>query len=119
MPVRVRKAKTPRRFAFEIELDHDRRFTPDDPAVMPGLDRDGLRSRKLLSAPIVVFDLDASVGEKSDVGMLAEFGSNDIFHVRRPSESRRIDQTLHSAGAGRNNVDFDTSDFAMLRSGDG
>jgi hypothetical protein len=31
------------------------------------------------------------------VRVLAEFGADDRFHVLRPTESRRIDHTLHSA----------------------
>jgi len=100
--------------ALEVEFDQHRGLIPDHPPVMAGLDGYHLRGGELQRAPVRVLNMDLATGEKPHVCVLAQIGADDGFHVSGPAETRRIDDTLHAAGAGSRDVELDAANFAVV-----
>jgi len=90
MSVAVRHPQTTDGVAFEVKLDQHRRLIPNDPAVMPRLDRHDLRRRALQGAAIRILDVDLASSEKAHVSVHTEIGADERLHVRGPSEAGRI-----------------------------
>jgi ribosomal protein S18 acetylase RimI-like enzyme len=59
--------------------------------------------------------MDLAVREKSDVRVFAQIGADQRLQVLGPSESWRVDDALHAAGAGAGDVELHIHDFAVLR----
>src|SRR5262249_61786721 len=58
-------------------------------------------------AAVAVLDVDFAVHEEPDVGVHAEIGADDRFHVLRPSESGRVYHPLDAPGSGATHLDPD------------
>jgi ABC-2 type transport system ATP-binding protein len=100
--------------ALEVEFDQHGGLIPHHPPVMAGLDGHHLRSGELQSAAVRILNMDLAAGEKPDVCVLAQIGAHDGSHVSGPAETRRIDDTLHAAGAGSRDVQLDAGYFAVV-----
>src|SRR6266851_9083357 len=114
MAVRVRHPEAADRVALEVEFDQHHRFVSHHPAVVARLDRHNLRRLVLDHTAVVVLDVNFAAGEKADVGVHAEVGPDNRFHVDRPAESGRVHHTLDARGAGTSHVEPDVADFAAL-----
>ena len=116
MNVRRRHPAALSRLTLEVEFDQHRRLVPHYPPIMAGLNGNHLRSGELQSAAVRVLNMDLATGEKPDVCVLAQIGAHNRFHVSRPAETGRVNDTLHAAAAGARNVKLDATDFAVVGS---
>jgi hypothetical protein len=114
MPVRFRHPKPVNGVPFKVELDQDSGLISDNPPVMPRLDRHCLRSCELQPAPVAILDMDSAAYQEADVGMHAEIGSSDRFHVGRPAESGRVNDAFDPAGASSDDVQFEATDLTVV-----
>jgi hypothetical protein len=101
----LRHAQPVGRIALEVELDKYDRLLANHPAIVPGFDGDNLRGFEFDNAAVAVLDVDFAVDEEPDVGVHAEIGADDRFHVLRPSESHRIHHPLDAPGSGTTHLD--------------
>ena len=118
MPVRLGHPKPRDGVAFEIEFNQHDRFLADHPAIMPGIDRNDLRSLVLDDAAIRVFDVDLAPREKADVRVHAEVRPDGRFHVHRPAEPWRVNHPLDARGAGASHFQPYVPDLAAFRAAD-
>jgi hypothetical protein len=58
--------------------------------------------------------MDLAARQETDVRVHAQFSPNDLLHVSRPPESRRIDHPLNPARAGPDNVELKAANVAMF-----
>src|SRR2546427_2328166 len=101
--------------AFEIEFDHHCGFVARDQTVMARVNRNDLRSSEVHSTTVGVTDLNLAACEEPHMCVHAQIGADNRFHVRGPAKSGRVDHTLHTTRARRDDLDCDTSNFAALR----
>ena len=116
--MRVRHPKPSDGVAFEIEFNEHDRLLADHPAIVPGIDRDDLRSLVLDDAAIRVFDVDLAPCEKTDVRVHAEVRPDGGFHVHRPAEPWRVDHPLDARSAGAPHFEPNVSDLAAFGAAD-
>jgi hypothetical protein len=112
--MRVGHAEAANGVALEVELDQHDRLAADDPAVVARFDRHDLRRFVFHHAAICIFDVDFSVGEESDVGVHAEVGPGNLFHVDRPAEADGVHDALDARRAGTSHVEPDAADLTEL-----
>jgi hypothetical protein len=103
-----------RRIALEVELDDNRRLVADDPAIVPGLDRDDGRSRVLAHAAVRETDVDAAARKETDVRVHALVGMDQRLHVRGPAEADRVDHPLDSRIARAHHLELHAADVTSL-----
>jgi hypothetical protein len=113
-PVDGRQIHAVDRLAFEIEFDQNRRLIPYDPTLMAWLDCDELGSLYFLHAAVGEFNLDLTVRHEADVGVHAQFSTNDAAQVCGPVESRRVNHALDTNSATSGNIDLDAADLTVL-----
>jgi hypothetical protein len=107
------------RVPLEVELNHHRRFVPDDPTIMSRVDGNRLRGGEFTGASVGVLDMDLAAHQETDVRMLTQVPADSRLHVFRPAESGRVDYPLDAAVACSVYVDLHTANLAMLGSGNG
>ena len=110
----VGHAEATDRVPFEIEFDQHDRLPADDPAVVPRIDRDNLRSSVLDDTTVGVFDVDLAADEEPDVRVHAQVRPDDRLHVNRPAESGGIHHALDASRAGTSHLEADGADFPKL-----
>jgi hypothetical protein len=101
---------------LEIEFDQHHRLIANDPPIMSRLDRHDLWSLVFHDAPVCVLDVDFAPRQEADVGVHAQVGSDNRFHVDRPAESGRVDHALDACGAGAAHLEPDVTDLAAFGS---
>ena len=114
MTMGIRHSEAANRVALEVEFDQHHRLLADDPTVVARLDRHNLRSFVFHHAAVGVFNVDFATRQEADVGVHAEVGADDRFHVDRPAKPARIDHALHARGAGTSDLEPDMADCAAL-----
>src|SRR5882672_948457 len=110
MAMGIRHSETADRVTLEVELDEHHRLLTDDPTIVARLDRDNLRSLVFHNTAVGVFDVDFATRQEADVGVHAQVGPDDRFHVDRPAKSARIDHTLDARRAGTSDLEPDMAD---------
>src|SRR5271154_1797312 len=116
MAMGVRHAEPPDGVTLEVEFDQHHRLAAHDPAVVARLDRHDLRSLVLHDTAVGAFDVSPSMRQESGVGVHAQLGPDDRFHVDRPAEPAWIDQALDTRCAGTADVEPDMADGTALGS---
>src|SRR5262245_12051037 len=104
--------ETLRCVALEVELDDHHRFLTDDPAVVTGFDGHNLRRPVLDDAAVRIFDVDFAVRQKTRMRVHTEIRADDMLHILRPAESRRVDHPLDASRAGASDVEAHVSEIA-------
>ena len=112
-----RHAEPVDRVTFEVDFDQNDRLLADNPTIVPGLDGHDLRRLVLNDATISVFDVDLSARQETDVRVHTELGTDNRFHVDRPSESRRVDHPLDAGVTGASDFQPHVADVASFCSG--
>jgi len=99
---------------LEVELDQHDRLYADDPAVVSRFDCHNLRRLVLDDTAVVVFDVDFSADQESDVCVHAELRSHDWPHVDRPTEARWVHHALDARVSGAAHFQTHVADLAKL-----
>jgi hypothetical protein len=100
--------------ALEIEFDEHGRLVAHNPAIVSGLDDDGLWRSKLLAAAVGELDMDLPVRQESHVGVHAEIGADNRLDVGRPVKPGRVNHPLDAGRARVGDIDLDTRDLLVL-----
>ena len=103
--------------SLEIELNQYRGFGADNPPIVPRFNGDDLWGHELKSAAVSIFDVNLTARQKADMGMHAQIGADDRFHVRGPAKSGLIDHTFHATSAYSRHVDLSTTHFTAFAAG--
>ena len=119
MLVSFRHPKPANRVPFEIEFHQNGGLVADNPTVVPGLNRNHLRSDKFQHATVGVFDMHSPAGQKADVSMHAQIRAGDALHMGRPAKSHGVDHSLHAAGARSDDIELEAANVAVVAAGDG
>ena len=112
----IRHSETADRVTLEVEFDQHHRLVADDPTIVTRLDRHNLRRLVLHNTAVGVFNVDLATRQEADVGVHAQVGADDRFHVDRPAKSRWIDHALDAPCAGTSDIEPDVADCAGLGS---
>jgi hypothetical protein len=114
MVVSLRHPESIDRLSFKIEFHQHCGLVSYHPPVVPRLDGDDLRSHKLQNASICVLNMDLAPGKEAHMGVHAKFTADDGFHIDRPAEPGRIDNTLNATRASSHNIELDAGDVAVV-----
>ncbi len=103
--------------AFEIELDDHDRFIAFDPGIVARIHGDHRRRYVVETRSVGVFSDEVTASKKTNVTMLAPVRANEWLHMRRPSPTRCIDQTMHPTLPHAASVNLHASEIVWLGAG--